>query len=85
MAATDREYLAHEFFNADWHPMHFSEVADALEAAKLGFAASAQLVDHFETMHMDEKAKAMLRESEHVVLRETVRDFIVNQQFRRDL
>lgn len=34
-------YLAHEFFNRDWAPMHPEEVAAVLRAAGLRFAASA--------------------------------------------
>jgi SAM-dependent methyltransferase len=34
----NRHYLAHEYFNRDWHPMHFATMADWLEPAKLQYA-----------------------------------------------
>ena len=37
----NRHYLAHEYFNRDWHPMHFSTMVDWLAPAKLNFACSA--------------------------------------------
>lgn len=81
----DRNYLAHEYFNADWHPMHFSEVAAWLEPAKLGYAASAHLQDHVEPLNLATAQAELLRTISDLQFREGVRDFIVNQQFRRDL
>lgn len=37
----NRHYLAHEYFNRDWHPMHFATMADWLEPAKVSYACSA--------------------------------------------
>ena len=85
IAAQNRNYLAHEYFNADWHPMPFSDLAAWLEQAKLGFAASAHLLDHVEAIHLPESGAKMLAAQSHPVLRETLRDYMVNQQFRRDL
>jgi hypothetical protein len=85
IAEQNRNYLAHEYFNADWHPMPFSDLAKWLEQAKLAFAASAHLLDQVEAIHLPESAAKMLAEQRHPVLRETLRDYLVNQQFRRDL
>ena len=85
IADQNRNYLAHEYFNADWHPMPFSDLAAWLEQAKLGFAASAHLLDHVEAIHLPESGAKMLTDQRHPVLRETLRDYLVNQQFRRDL
>lgn len=41
MKEHNTHYLAHEYFNKDWHPMHFATMADWLESAKLQFACSA--------------------------------------------
>jgi SAM-dependent methyltransferase len=81
----DRHYLAHEYFNADWHPMHFSDMAKWLAPAKLGFAASAHLLDHVEPLNLNATQAELLRDLPDPLFREGVRDFIVNQQFRRDL
>lgn len=78
-------YVAHEYLNRDWHPSAFSEVAAALAPAKLEFAASAQLMHHLDGAGAPEKARRLLSDARHPVLRETVRDYLTNQRFRRDL
>lgn len=85
LANLDRAYLAHEYLNRDWHPMPFSEVADALAAAKLNFAASVHLLDHIDAINLSSEGQKVLAELTHPVLRQSVRDYLVNQYFRRDL
>ena len=80
----NRHYLAHEFFNEDWHPMHFSEVAELLEGAKLEFAASATLSDHVDDINLTAEQRQFLSDIPDATLRETTRSFILNQQFRKD-
>ncbi|MDP2139744.1 MAG: class I SAM-dependent methyltransferase [Gammaproteobacteria bacterium] len=77
-------YLAHEYFNRDWHPMYFRDMAGWLEAAKLQFACSAHYLDHVEGLNLKEEQRAFLKEIPDPLFREGVRDFMVNQQFRRD-
>jgi hypothetical protein len=81
----NRNYLAHEFFNADWHPMPFSEAAGYLEQAKLTFAASSNLVSHIDALHLTAPQQQLLASIGHPMLRESVRDYCENQQFRRDI
>ncbi|MEC4747736.1 class I SAM-dependent methyltransferase [Methylomicrobium sp. Wu6] len=80
----NRHYLAHEYFNRDWHPMHFSTMAGWLESAKVQFACSAHTLDHIEAVNLTVEQQAFLKEIPDSMFRESVRDFIVNQQFRRD-
>ncbi len=80
----NRHYLAHEYFNQDWHPMHFATMAQWLEPAKLGFACSANYLDHVEAVNLNPQQLALLEEIPDATFRETVRDFMVNQQFRKD-
>ena len=80
----DRAYLAHEYFNRDWEPMHFASMAHRLEPAKLQYACSAHLLDHFDPINLGGRQREMLKSITDPVFRETVRDFMVNQQFRRD-
>jgi hypothetical protein len=77
-------YLAHEYFNRDWHPMHFLEMADWLAGAKLGFACSAHYADLVEGLNLTGDQQAFLRNVPDPLFREAVRDFMVNAQFRRD-
>ncbi len=80
----NRHYLAHEYFNKDWDPMHFATFAQWVAPAKVDFGCSAYLIDHFDTVNMDQEQKTILNEITNVTLHQSTRDFIVNQQFRRD-
>jgi hypothetical protein len=84
-SSLDRRYLAHEFFNQDWRVTPFSEVARWLEQAKLSFVASAHLLDHVDAVNLSEAGQKLLAGISHPILRQSVRDYFVNQQFRRDI
>jgi SAM-dependent methyltransferase len=77
-------YLAHEYFNRDWHPMPFSDMADYLEHAKLNYVCSASILEHLEGFNFTPEQIKFLREIPDVTFRETMRDMLNNQQFRRD-
>jgi hypothetical protein len=79
-----RHYLAHEYFNKDWHPMHFATVTNWLNPAKVDFACSAHLLDHFDNVNLQSEQREFVKNIPDRMLRESVRDFMVNQQFRRD-
>jgi SAM-dependent methyltransferase len=80
----NRQYIAHEYFNRDWLPMSFAEMSDWLSPAKIDFACSATYGDHVPQMHMTAEQTELLKELPSAAFRESVRDFMVNQQFRRD-
>jgi hypothetical protein len=80
----DKHYLAHEYFNRDWHPMHFADMEKWLSPAKLSYACSANYLDHIPAINLTSDQQALLKEIPDRALQETVRDFMVNQQFRRD-
>lgn len=80
----NRNYLAHEYFNRDWLPMPFARMAEWLAPTKLGYACSAHYLDHIDALNLTAEQQALLREIPDAMFRETVRDFCVNQQFRRD-
>ena len=79
-----RQYLAHEYFNRDWQPMSFSSVKDWLAPTKLSYACSANLLDHVDEINLSQEQIALLQSVNDPQLRETTKDFMVNQQFRRD-
>lgn len=81
----NRSYLAHEYFNRDWQPMYVADMARWLEAAKLNFAASAYMLDSVNAVNLTADQQTLLNSFADPILRETVRDYCVNQQFRRDL
>lgn len=80
----NRHYLAHEYFNRDWHPMHFGDMADALGPAKLNYACSAHYIDQVDMVNLTPDQQNLMREIPDPLFRESVRDYMVNQQFRRD-
>lgn len=80
----DKKYLAHEYFNRDWHPMHFEAVAKCMESAKLTFACSADYLDFVDGLNFTAEQQKLLNEVNEPNFKQTVRDYIVNQQFRKD-
>jgi SAM-dependent methyltransferase len=85
IVAQNRNYLAHEYFNLDWDIMAFSDVARMLDEAKVTFAASAYLLDHVEAVNLTKEGQELLASISQPILRQSVRDYFVNQQFRRDI
>lgn len=85
LGTQDKHYLAHEYFNRNWQPMHFSEFAEWLTPAKVEFVGSAHMLDHVDTLNLLPPAQAKLNAVTHPMFKESVRDYLVNQQFRRDL
>lgn len=84
MKEHNRHYLAHEYFNRDWHPMHFATMAKWLEGAKVQFACSANYLDAIDVINLTPEQQAFLNEIPDPMFRETTRDFMINQQFRKD-
>jgi len=80
----NRHYLAHEYFNRDWHPIHFGTMAKWMESAKLTYACSAHYLDHLDAVNLTAEQQAFLKDIHDPMFKQTVRDFMVNQQFRRD-
>lgn len=85
LAKLDKRYVAHEYFNAEWRPMYFSDVAAMLQGAKLDYTASAHLLDHIDSINLTPEGQRLLAGIPQPVLRETVRDVLTNQSFRRDI
>lgn len=85
LSKMNRRYLAHEYFNSNWDPMPFTDVAAMFEEAKMSFAASGNLMDHLDVVNLGAEAQKTLSNIAHVILRESVRDFFVNTQFRKDI
>lgn len=84
LKSQDKAYLAHEYFNRDWQPMYFSDMAKWLEPAKLTLVGSGHFLDNIDAINLTVEQQALLAEISDPIFRETVRDYLVNQQFRRD-
>jgi hypothetical protein len=85
IAGQNRNYLAHEYFNEIWTPMYFSEVNDWLSEAKLSYAGPAGSLDQLDGFNLTAPQRELLNGLPAGVLRETVRDYLLNAQFRRDV
>lgn len=84
MKGQNRHYLAHEYFNRDWHPMSVARMAEWLAPAKMSYAGSANTLDYLEIIHLTEEQQSFLNAIPDAGFRQLARDFMVNQQFRRD-
>ncbi|WP_122074884.1 class I SAM-dependent methyltransferase [Pseudophaeobacter sp. EL27] len=78
-------YLAHEMFNADWTPFHFADLAGGLSEAKLNFLGPTCVMDHVDDICLTAEQIAVLDGESDPVRRESLRDVLVNEQFRSDL
>lgn len=81
----DRRYLAHEYFNANWEPMYFSRVQSWLNEAKLSFGVSANYADNVDVLNLRPEQSKLLAELADPNFRQTIRDYITGQQFRKDI
>jgi len=84
LSAERPAYLAHEYFNRDWHPMSFLQVASSLTAAGLSYGGSADYRDHVDEINLSAAQRALLAGIADTGLRESARDFCVNRSLRRD-
>ena len=80
----DRHYLVHEYFASHWQPMGFSTMARWLAPAKLQWACSAHYMDSLEAINLTASQRALLASIPDPHFRQSVRDFCINQQFRKD-
>ena len=80
-----RNYVAHEYLNAEWTIFHSPEVAADMARAKLSYVGSAHLLDHVDAINLTAEQSQFLAEIKDSTRREYFRDLIVNQQFRRDI
>ena len=85
LSKRSRNYLAHEYFNEHWVPFYHGDVVKDFAPAEISFVASASFVDNLDFLRFSLEEQQLLQGIENSVLKETVKDFTVNQQFRRDL
>lgn len=80
----DPAYLIQEYNNQYWQPVYFSQMHDELAAVKLSFLGSATLVDVFDNL-LPQSVQPLLQQQKSTLLKEQLRDYAINQSFRRDL
>ncbi|UOP00832.1 class I SAM-dependent methyltransferase [Kingella potus] len=80
----DSNYIAHEYLNQDWHPMYFSQIAQWLSDAKLSYACSTHYLEDFADCLFDSEQQAFFNGISRPDFAQTVKDYMLNRQFRRD-
>lgn len=78
-------YIAHEYFNKEWQPFYFKEVADQASFAKLNFVASANLLEQIESINFNQDEISYLGTISDSVHKQSIKDYFLDQKFRRDV
>ncbi len=81
----NRNYLAHEYFNSNWICMYFSDVAEIMQSAKLDFACTSEAIEGLPHFNFPQDILNFLNKIESPVMREQVKDYFLNRQFRKDI
>lgn len=84
MHKKDAHYLAHEYFNRDWYPMHFTDIVQWFQSTQLEYVCSARYLAHINGFNISSEQEAFLQSITDPVFRESVHDFMINRQFRWD-
>ena len=82
----DPHYLVHEYMNAHWEPLYHADVARQLgEDAKVEYVGSAELSLAFQQLYLNDEKQALLKSIPDATLRETVKDYLLDTSFRKDV
>ncbi len=84
ISVKSKKYLAHEYFNRDWNCVHFGNLWKRLQSVKLDFAASADETEHLDLINYSEKQLSYLSEITDRILKESLKDMMLNRGFRKD-
>jgi SAM-dependent methyltransferase len=85
MLTQDPDYIAHEYFNADWNLMSFTSLLEALSPAKLDFLSSYNFTDGIQNIHFSDEQQKVLNGNLSLGIKENMKDLIHNNTFRRDI
>lgn len=83
--AHDVRYLMHEYWVDHWQPSLLSEMASDLRASGLSFLGSTDFNNNVPTLALAPELQPRIEGIADEVLRETLRDYLVNTAFRRDV
>lgn len=80
----DPLYLVHEFLNGHWQPSYFTTMVEALAPARVSFACSANFLEHYDAINFRPDQRAFMQTLPDGPFKQSVRDLMINQAFRRD-
>ncbi len=85
LATQDPSHLAHEYFNYQFRPGYFLDLAVALSAAGVGWAAPWSASRDIDCLHLTARQDAFLQGIERLERREQLRDLMLNTGMRTDI
>jgi SAM-dependent methyltransferase len=85
MTKQDRNYLVHEFINEGWEPLYVTRTMSDFAEAKCTYIGSASLIENRIDLCVPKDLQQTVRNAPDAGMRELLKDFIVNKQFRRDM
>jgi len=85
MGKQDQSYLVHEFLNAGWEPLYITDVMANFAEAKLTYVGSAALLENRIDLCVPRDLQPMVNAAPDLAMRELLKDYAVNKQFRRDI
>lgn len=80
-----RNYLAHEYLNENWIQFYHSDVVKNFAPAGITFVGSANFADNLDFLNFSPEEQELIDGIENSAYKETAKDFIKNQQFRKDV
>lgn len=81
----DPRYIVHEYLGPSWQPRYFADVYDEMTAIGLNFVGEGGIVENLLEHSVMPEFVAGLRQESNRRERESLRDFIQNRFFRRDI
>ena len=78
-------YLSHELMSANWNPLCVTDFRAAMRSIGLVPVGSATLIENYDSFVLGRAARRTLAAIADLDTRELVRDFLIDQFFRRDV
>jgi len=85
MKKLDPAYLVHEYLNTGWQPLFVTNVMANFAEAKLTYIGSATLTENRLDLCVPKDLQPLVNAAPDTGMRELLKDYIVNKQFRRDI
>lgn len=80
----DPAYLVQEYNNYAWEPKYVAHMLDEVQQYKLDYAGTANTLQAMKPSY-PETVYEQIQAETNLKMRETIRDFLIGQSFRRDL
>lgn len=84
MKSQDPAYLVQEYNNHSWQPLFVSQMIDDMATVKLDYLGTATLTEVFDGA-LPAATRDWLAQQPSTVMKEQLRDYLLNQSFRRDV